>query len=219
MSIATGPSIVTSGLVLDVDARNVRSYPGSGTTWYDTSGNGLDWTMPSAGLYNSSGYMSYATNSSTRSAAPAWYANTTDLTIECIFNPANPFNGCCETVFGTYWFRFFQIGSSFYTMIGFNNGAGSYTYQHPAFTIGLNQWHHCVGMRRNNRYIIWIDGVEMYNTDWGTGLSFFNNTNDWNLSTNSHPSMIIATARIYNRGLTDAELTQNFNATRSIYGL
>jgi hypothetical protein len=31
--------------------------------------------------------------------------------------------------------------------------------------------------------------------------------------------MIIATARIYNRGLTDAELTQNFNATRSIYGL
>ena len=55
MSIAAGPSIVTSGLVLDLDAANPRSYPGSGSVWYDVSGNGNN-----ASLYNitySSGYL------------------------------------------------------------------------------------------------------------------------------------------------------------------
>ena len=35
----TGPHIVTDGLVLSLDAANTKSYPGSGTTWYDLSGN------------------------------------------------------------------------------------------------------------------------------------------------------------------------------------
>jgi hypothetical protein len=219
MSIAAGPSIVTSGLVLDLDARNTRSYPGTGTTWSDVSNTKADWALPLAGTYNSSGYMAYASNQSAVSAAPAWYANTTEMTIECIYNPVNPYSGCCETVFGTYWFRFFQINAGMYTMIGFNNGAGASTYQHPVFSIGLNQWHHCVGMRRNNNFIIWIDGVEMYNTNWGTGLSFYDNSGAWYVGGAAHPSINIATARIYNRGLTDAELTQNFNATRTIYGI
>ena len=36
------PSIVTDGLVLHLDAGNTASYPGSGTTWYDLSGNQKD---------------------------------------------------------------------------------------------------------------------------------------------------------------------------------
>lgn len=40
MAINTGPNIVLSGLVLHLDAANKRSYPGSGTTWSDLSGNG-----------------------------------------------------------------------------------------------------------------------------------------------------------------------------------
>jgi hypothetical protein len=37
MSVSGGPSIVTSGLVLELDAANPKSYPGSGTTWTDLS--------------------------------------------------------------------------------------------------------------------------------------------------------------------------------------
>jgi hypothetical protein len=40
-----GASIVTSGLVLNLDAGNFSSYPTSGNTWYDISGNGYDATM------------------------------------------------------------------------------------------------------------------------------------------------------------------------------
>ena len=35
-----GPNIVRDGLILHVDAANSKSYPGSGTTWYDLSRNG-----------------------------------------------------------------------------------------------------------------------------------------------------------------------------------
>ena len=37
-----GPRIVTDGLVLHLDAGNSKSYPGSGSTWYDLSGNAYD---------------------------------------------------------------------------------------------------------------------------------------------------------------------------------
>jgi hypothetical protein len=50
------PPIVTNGLKLHLDSRNPTSWPGSGTTWYDLSGNGKNATFyanPSA-LGNSS---------------------------------------------------------------------------------------------------------------------------------------------------------------------
>ena len=38
-------SIITSGLILNLDASNSYSYPGSGTTWTDISGNGYNGTL------------------------------------------------------------------------------------------------------------------------------------------------------------------------------
>ncbi len=40
-----GEPIVTSGLVLNLDAGNPASYPGSGTTWFDLSGFGNNGTL------------------------------------------------------------------------------------------------------------------------------------------------------------------------------
>lgn len=47
MGVFAGPNIVEDGLVLAVDASNTKSYPGSGTTWFDISGNGNDATLNS----------------------------------------------------------------------------------------------------------------------------------------------------------------------------
>ena len=41
MGLFHSPKIVTDGLVLGLDAANPKSYPGSGTTWNDISGNKL----------------------------------------------------------------------------------------------------------------------------------------------------------------------------------
>lgn len=44
MGVITGPNFVTSGLVFAVDMSSTRSYPGSGNTVYDLTDNGYDFT-------------------------------------------------------------------------------------------------------------------------------------------------------------------------------
>jgi hypothetical protein len=60
MGVAGGPYIIKdSSLVLLVDAANRNSYPGSGTTWYDISGNGNHATLYNGPTWNSLGYFSF----------------------------------------------------------------------------------------------------------------------------------------------------------------
>ena len=57
MGTFTGPNIVTDGLVLSLDAASARSYPGSGSTWSDLSGNNFDFTIDASGFtYNAGGW-------------------------------------------------------------------------------------------------------------------------------------------------------------------
>ena len=53
MGVQYNPGIVTEGLVLSVDAADKTSYPGSGTTWTDLSGNGNDGTFAGDPTFNS----------------------------------------------------------------------------------------------------------------------------------------------------------------------
>ena len=46
--------LVTSGLQLYLDQRNPRSYPRSGTTWYDLSGNSRNATLFNVPTFSSS---------------------------------------------------------------------------------------------------------------------------------------------------------------------
>jgi hypothetical protein len=53
-------SIVTSGLALNLDASNASSYPGTGTIWTDLSGNGNDGTLVNSPTYTSNpGYFTF----------------------------------------------------------------------------------------------------------------------------------------------------------------
>jgi len=54
MGLTHSPSITTDGLVLCLDAGNVRSYPKSGTVWSDLSGNGNDGTLINGPTFSSS---------------------------------------------------------------------------------------------------------------------------------------------------------------------
>jgi hypothetical protein len=45
MSVHAGPNTIKNNLVLHLDASNPKSYPGTGTTWFDVSGNGNNGTL------------------------------------------------------------------------------------------------------------------------------------------------------------------------------
>ena len=53
MGLAYGGAIVRDGLVLALDAADRNSYPGTGTTWYDLSGNDEDFTLNNTPTYSS----------------------------------------------------------------------------------------------------------------------------------------------------------------------
>jgi len=51
MTYTNGPRISTTGLVAYIDPQNSKSYPGSGTTVYDLSGNGNHFTLQSSSAF------------------------------------------------------------------------------------------------------------------------------------------------------------------------
>ena len=58
MAVGYNPRIVTDKLVFCVDVANTKSYPGSGTSLYDLSGNNYDGTMTDVTI-TSDGHMSF----------------------------------------------------------------------------------------------------------------------------------------------------------------
>jgi len=77
MAFSNGPTIVTSGLILYLDAADTNSYVGSGTTWSDLSGYGNTGTFQGAvtGSYNN---VSFPYSNST-TLAYVNVPNSTDL--------------------------------------------------------------------------------------------------------------------------------------------
>jgi hypothetical protein len=51
--------VVTSGLLLYLDANDKLSYPGTGTVWYDLSGNNANATLINSPTWNSNGYFTF----------------------------------------------------------------------------------------------------------------------------------------------------------------
>jgi hypothetical protein len=69
MSLSHSPRISTDGLVLCLDAANIKSYPGSGTVWSDITGNGV-----TANLTGSPTFTTTNLGGLTFSTDPTWVA-------------------------------------------------------------------------------------------------------------------------------------------------
>ncbi len=51
-TLSGGPSIVTNGLILNLDAANPKSYVSGSTTWNDVSRSGLSGTLVNGPTFN-----------------------------------------------------------------------------------------------------------------------------------------------------------------------
>jgi hypothetical protein len=92
MAISYNTSIIKDGLVLYLDAANPKSYPGTGTTWFDLSGNGNNVTLFNGVTYDSNtkslvfdGINDYARTINTLDLSPY-----NSVTIEVCFKDNNP---------------------------------------------------------------------------------------------------------------------------------
>lgn len=196
-----GASIVRNGLVLQLDAANTKSYPGSGTVWNDLSGNGNHFTITGTGFsHNSVGYFDMTTGNIYQTMIPTQATNCT-----CVF-----------------WIKTTDTQSLFLTTNGSTNVPylGAYRVGNKYYNSGVGTpTYHQDTIARANIYDNLIDGawhmVEFKNVDFSTWTS---------IAFSQYPTFIfnsgsVASISIYNRTLTDDESKQNFNALRGRYGI
>jgi len=86
MALAHSPKIVTNGLVLCLDAGNPKSYPGSGSSWVDVTGNGYNATLINSPTYDSNvGFISFnGTNQYATHNVPTISSGAIDFTFGLI---------------------------------------------------------------------------------------------------------------------------------------
>ena len=224
MGLAHSPKIVTDGLVLCVDAGDSRSYGGSGTAWKDRSGNGNNGTLTNGPTFNSANGGSFdfdGSNDRVVLSNSATLNPTTGLTIEAWVNfDANSqdfifekgvvntqyslFSHSTDIVFRT----FHDADSTVHTIATSKSNAG----------IVNGKWHHIVASWDGSTKKIYVDGMEKTSAN-KTG-ALITRTTGAAIGTFGHiPSYPfggkIAAVKLYSKGLTAAEVLQNYNAQKN----
>lgn len=238
MSLGHSPSIVTSGLQLLLDAANTKSYPGTGTTWFDLSGNARDFTI-NASAYSTSGGIAHMNfEGSFGSAKRVVGGVLTDV-------PGNT-NGTIM-VFSTIlnstgnWRTMVRGASADHQVIIENgqNNLGMYDNNTNAFiSSGYNITSLPNPYTQFNCLVFKLSQSSPYydfSFNGGTSVATITNANATfnngfcvigayhNESTNVNTSTQywgkIGYFMYYNKHLSQAEVSQNFNALRGRYGI
>ena len=227
MSLSRGLKAVTNGLILALDAANKNSYPGSGTTWNDLTGNNNNGTLTNGPTFSAGNQGSIV------------FDGTNDYTDFSDFSLGNQFTFCCwvktsSTSFSQLIARgntgdtagvYLAVNlSSGLLAAGGNNGSGWNSNSISTITINDNRWHYAVGVynQTSNNCTGYVDGI------LGTTISLTFDSNSYTpkntkigknqIGLSQYYNGNIALSQIYNRALTAAEVLQNYNATRVRFG-
>ena len=223
-----GPKIVTDGLVLCLDAASTKSYPGSGTAWYDLSVNSNNAVLtngPTFSNINRGNLVFDGVNDYTNFFAPNL---GTVATVEMWVNLGASYSG--KMFFG--WLRYDVWCNA--GRLGYNT-ANSDVYGISSETVSslglVNNWKHYIfEMRSDVSYTsnkIYINTVSQTLSQQQGGENGsnrnFNSGNGrisgWRNDTNYSIGMNCACFKVYNRALTTKEIAQNFNTTRGRFAL
>lgn len=213
-----------SGLVLHLDAANPSSYPGSGTTWTDLSGNGSNVTLTSTS-YNAANGGSIVFNGTTSYANFNTNIGATNVVTVEMWVKTNSLNAPG----GSMYFGFNKYDLWTYNgNIGYNTAASDQygITSARATTLGIEgAWKHIVcvmnaGSNAGNK--IYINGtsetLSQIAGTFSTVNSVFNSgagrLSSWTFDGNWYMNMNVASFKVYNRELTQAEITNNFNSTK-----
>lgn len=219
MAYRNGPKIVTDGLVLCLDAAGTKSYPGSGTTWYDVSGNGNNGTLQNSPTFNSANGGSLVFDAAndvvtlpnnigyvSKVSAFGWFK-----TIGTAFNNYHIIFGSSELEVS-----FYQSG---YIRVGVVTTNGRYVSNHGSGLTDGN-WHYGGLTFDGATKKAYIDGVHVGSQTLSGTLTYsFNGRQMGSYSGGYGLNGHIGKAEIYDRELSASEVLQNYNATKGRFGL
>jgi len=230
--VRTIPSgIVADGLVLWLDAGTKPSYPGSGTTWTDLSGNknngtlinGIGFDNANGGSLSFDGVNDYASidnaptlNFSSAVTISIWFFSGTNQATTLYLKGRTDADN----------YNPYLKANGFYAWTGANGRA---QYFPPAGFIASNTWYNItVTHTSGSNPQIYKNGV------LATGYTYFEGNGTYALGTNGNPVSInadiprgtietfngkIGVLMAYARAISAAEVLQNFNAQKARFGL
>lgn len=210
-----------SGLVLHLDAGNPSSYSGSGLTWNDLSGNGSHVTLTSTSFNSANGGSIVFNGTSSFANFNANIGSTNAVTVDMWVRTNSLANGM--------YFGFNLYDAWVYDgAIGYNTSAGDLfgITRNRVIELGVEgAWKHLVfvmyaGSKTNNK--IYVNGInETLSQIQGTFNATNSNFNSgagrissWRFDLNWLMNLNVASFKIYNRELSQQEITNNFNASR-----
>ena len=234
MAISRGPKIVTNGLVLALDAADKNSYSGTGTTWTDVSGN------------NNTGTLTNGPTFSQANGGAIVFDGTDDYVNVANASSLNPSNGISVSVWVKFTST---INNTRQMLVEKHTSPGSgwwFAGQNNKIVwliVGTSGGEKYIDLTNNTSIISGIiyNIVGTYDVTGSTLKLYVNGSNDGGtiigggsgLSSSSNPliigkqhnwgngpsSITMFNTSLYNRALSADEVLQNYNATKSRFGL
>lgn len=223
MSITYNTSIVRNGLVLHLDAANRKSYPGSGTTWFDLSGQNNNGTLTNGPIFDSGSITFDGVNDFVN--GPINGGLGTDITVEMFVNITNSMAGKIFFGLDTNTHASLGIYVNINNLIWYWNTGDSFnTPFSQNITLTVGQWNHIVvstAIADNNAKLYQngnLIGTSFYKNTTTTGTGdkyqigrYFNNA--------YYANCKYSVFKIYNKALSNVEIQQNFESLRGRYGI
>jgi hypothetical protein len=231
MSSIGGPATVTSGLVLELDAGNIKSYPTTGTTWFDKSGNGYNGTLTNGPTFNTGSGGSIVFDGTNDYVQTTYSTDLlTGYTLSAWFNPFSlSLNGpiifktdsvAISPNFGNITRLYINTSG----VLDFFWTNSTQFYQASTTLPSANTWYNAVGIysSANNSISLYLNGI-LKSTTTTSGTTIVANQpyliGRTDPTNNQYYKGNISLAQIYNRALSATEIQQNFNATRNRFGI
>lgn len=222
MAYNNGPRIISDGLVLCLDAGNNKSYPGSGTSWFDISGNGNSCVWNVTPTFNTTHFtfngLSHYGTITNNSSLNFSTGQTLLIVMRHSFTTGrrNPW----DQAYGGYGTWTHEAGNYINYYYG-DAGANNVPYVgRPSGTTNRNVWNFMCSTRdvlQSKWYTNEIN-TETFNHVYADLTATTNNIRI-GLGYAGYWEGDMALVLAYNRALTPQEVQQNFNATRGRFGI
>jgi hypothetical protein len=226
----TGPNTVTNGLVLSLDAANVKSYTSGSTTWRDLSGSNNSGSLTNGPTFSSdSGGSIVFDGVDDKVVVPHISSyNLTNLTVLVWIKPISPYTGTFRGIISKEgadrdwnFYLYSSAGNGVINNYHFSTArASSYTSLSPipGGSLLLDTWHQCGFSISEGVLKYYLDGsiINQGSINFSPANSSYPITIG---AANNYTKGNIATTQVYNRALSALEVQQNYNAQKSRFNL